>query len=815
VIARGRVLVAIALLAAACCARRPPEAPGPPACDYVPTEAERQAPEVKAMHIRKTNMWLHLRVSDYLRAVAEGRPIAGTPRPDRTCGPPVVTVDVEFTGDVADLARAGLAKISEGSSRWGLMYVYGEIEMPRIAALAAVEHVRHISKWPPLGSQLNYSGSEARVHALRGELPGMTGAGSIVAIVDNGAVDWRHDGFRNGHTTRLLGIWDQTLQRQGAEVAGPGGIGVVYDRAAIEAALQGGPALRSEDRELTGARAEGHATHTAGIAAGDGALAGCCHGGGTYVGIATAADVLSVRLRDDEEAFEQALAFIRDHEAIAVRHRPVVVNFSVGFNVGAHDGTHRWEQAIDGFTASGPARVVVVSAGNGANRNQHARVALAPAATTDIRVQIRPNDTTARGVEIWCEGPGVLDTVVVSPSGTASAHAAQGAPASVVFVDNGTTVTIFVERIALPPHGDHQVGVLFEAAGGALFPGEWIIRLTNSGALATVHAWAIGEDALSPFFTSQISTETTLKTPATAREAIVVGAHGNKTSWSNCWPDTGIYPASGHGPVRRDAAANRKPDLAAPGADITSANSDPCNRSGRCCWWCPNCCCDVYNDSSGTSAAAPHVSGAIAIMFQADPTLTRAQIAEHLRLSARPAPGNADPNVWGGGKLDVLAAVRRVIAALPPAHAIAAPFPDGDGDGGGVDFARRAPIVDEPALAQPAPSLASVLRERLGDGSSRDTVIALVSRHFSEVRRLINANSRVATMWHRAEGPATLRRLVTGAARGAPAIPGDTQRDYFVRFLGQLERFGSPRLAGGIQRHGADLVALLTTEARG
>src|SRR5262249_58931559 len=44
-----------------------------------------------------------------------------------------------------------------------------------------------------------------------------------------------------------------------------------------------------------------------------------------------------------------------------------------------------------------------------------------------------------------------------------------------------------------------------------------------------------------------------------------------------------------------------------------------------------------------------------------------------------------------------------------------------------------------------------------------EQLAAATSRHFSEVRRLINSNRRIATMWHRAGGPGLLRRLLAGA----------------------------------------------------
>jgi hypothetical protein len=92
-----------------------------------------------------------------------------------------------------------------------------------------------------------------------------------------------------------------------------------------------------------------------------------------------------------------------------------------------------------------------------------------------------------------------------------------------------------------------------------------------------------------------------------------------------------------------------------------------------------------------------------------------------------------------------------------------------------------------------------------------ERIAALISRHFSEARRLINAHIKVATMWHRAGGPALLLELTlhSGAPDGHQVLSDPTQRRYLRRFLDQLGRFASPRLRSAIEQQGESLVALL------
>ena len=113
-----------------------------------------------------------------------------------------------------------------------------------------------------------------------------------------------------------------------------------------------------------------------------------------------------------------------------------------------------------------------------------------------------------------------------------------------------------------------------------------------------------------------------------------------------------IASFSSRGPVTVDGETRIKPDIAAPGVGIRSSYPG-----------------GGYSSLQGTSMAAPHTAGLIALLWSANPALvgdlaTTYQIVES---SAQPkidlqcvpnAPGGRPNNVWGWGIIDALAAVQ-------------------------------------------------------------------------------------------------------------------------------------------------------------
>ena len=92
-----------------------------------------------------------------------------------------------------------------------------------------------------------------------------------------------------------------------------------------------------------------------------------------------------------------------------------------------------------------------------------------------------------------------------------------------------------------------------------------------------------------------------------------------------------------------------KPDLTAPGVDITAARSQQTFGEG------------MYVAMEGTSMASPHVAGAAAILAQRNPTWTGQQIKNALMSAAKELPGRT-PYEVGTGRLDVAAALDPISA---------------------------------------------------------------------------------------------------------------------------------------------------------
>ena len=94
-----------------------------------------------------------------------------------------------------------------------------------------------------------------------------------------------------------------------------------------------------------------------------------------------------------------------------------------------------------------------------------------------------------------------------------------------------------------------------------------------------------------------------------------------------------------------------KPDIAAPGVDITAARSQEMTDGGE----------GLYRTLSGTSMATPHVVGAAAILAQRHPDWTGAQLKEHLMSTAKGLDDGYSPYEVGTGRVDVAAAVRTTV----------------------------------------------------------------------------------------------------------------------------------------------------------
>ncbi|WP_405870169.1 S8 family serine peptidase [Streptomyces zaomyceticus] len=131
-----------------------------------------------------------------------------------------------------------------------------------------------------------------------------------------------------------------------------------------------------------------------------------------------------------------------------------------------------------------------------------------------------------------------------------------------------------------------------------------------------------------------------ISAPGAAAAALTVAATDKQDQLAS-FSSTGPLAGSG----------GMKPDIAAPGVDITAARSQAMTDGGE----------GLYRTISGTSMATPHVAGAAAILAQQHPDWTGAQLKEHLTSTAKGLDGGSSPYEVGTGRLDVAAAVRTAV----------------------------------------------------------------------------------------------------------------------------------------------------------
>lgn len=137
-----------------------------------------------------------------------------------------------------------------------------------------------------------------------------------------------------------------------------------------------------------------------------------------------------------------------------------------------------------------------------------------------------------------------------------------------------------------------------------------------------------------------------IASPGTADAALTVGAVDS---------DDEIADFSRRGPRAPDGGL--KPDITAPGVDITAARS-------KAAIDVPGGQGDRYTTLSGTSMATPHVAGAAAILAQEHPRWTGQRLKAALTASAQP---NTSVGVFaqGAGRVDVAKAVAQSVTTEP------------------------------------------------------------------------------------------------------------------------------------------------------
>ncbi len=203
---------------------------------------------------------------------------------------------------------------------------------------------------------------------------------------------------------------------------------------------------------------------------------------------------------------------------------------------------------------------------------------------------------------------------------------------------NGSTITIGGKSVysnkSISSRGTVMVIVHIAASGATTYN----LRLVNTTAAPKRVDGMLGDNGFSWSGLARWNTPTednTVTWPATADSAIGVAANKNKST------DTNINSFSGRG-TRIDN--RRQVDVASPGSTVYSIGLN-----------------DRYVAFGGTSSAGPHVAGAVALILQADPTLSHGKVRALLHAGAiSDSFTGAVPNTtWGFGKLRIENSLRQ------------------------------------------------------------------------------------------------------------------------------------------------------------
>lgn len=515
--------------------------------------------------------------------------------------------------------------------------------------------------------------------AAAGTAGPFSGRGCIVAALDFG-LDFAHPNFLNPDgTTRLVAFWNQGAPYD------PGhpnrfGYGRVYSREEINSALRAPDPYQALGYHpaISDTGSGSHGTHTLDIAAGNGRAPGSRPGSGQL------ADLLFVHLSTPRLGVVGDLGdSVRLLEACdwvdrTAGGRPWVTNLSVGRTAGSHDGTSLVEQGMHELLRLSPGRAIVQSAGNYRSADLAVEGWLRDGEQRDLEWIIDPRDTTANEIDAWYSGKDRFVVAIRPPEGDEFVEIRLGEVADLSH--KGDLVGRIYHRKNDPNNRDNHVEV-FVYTGAP--PGVWTVRLIGDYVISgRFHAW-IERDLARPGaqsrFDNRITSQSyTLGTIATSPLVITVGAYDANAegaplaSFSSC------------GPTRDERRG--KPELLAPGVGVVAARSNPrdaVRQEG------------LLVARSGTSMAAPHVTGTVAAMFEAvGRPVSIDEIRNCLERSAEPVADCEDAACCAWGRLNTAGAIREIRGLMNEATPVSAP-------GRGV-YAHSPPVTNVESAADAA-----------------------------------------------------------------------------------------------------------------
>jgi len=418
----------------------------------------------------------------------------------------------------------------------------------------------------------------------------LMGQGTLLGFIDTG-IDYRNPLFRNAdNTTRILSIWDQTIENLQA----PQDIfyyGTEYSREQINLALQNDAPLSV----VPSTDVIGHGTTLAGLAGGS------KDEEHDFVGVVPSSEYVIVKLKEAKANIKEYLlvppdvtCYAQDDIMFGLRYlvniamkvnKPIAICIGLGSNQGGHEGLDYLSDMLSSL-AYQVGVAIVIAAGNEGNSGHHfyGEIDKTKGFTlVELNVGEKENDFT---MELWGNTPGTYSIDIISPSGEYISRipARLGENRVITFIFEVTTITLDY-LIVEAQSGDELILIRFKAPA----PGRWRFKVYSGQITSGFHIWLpmrgfITENTafLSP------NPYTTVTNPGNSMLTITTTAY----DYSN----DSLYINASRGYTRSNMI---KPELATPGVNVYSP--------------LPN---NTFGAASGTSIAAALLTGITAILLE-------------------------------------------------------------------------------------------------------------------------------------------------------------------------------------------------------
>ncbi|MEO0787890.1 MAG: S8 family serine peptidase, partial [Bacteroidota bacterium] len=402
---------------------------------------------------------------------------------------------------------------------------------------------------------------------------------------------------------------------------------------------------------------DGHGTHVAAIAAGNGmnpSLIG--EPDFDRAGIAPEAEIIAVNLLDSEDStvsdvikFRDALVYIIEKARVSSPDKAVVINMSFGVSLGAHDGRgdegdNTDEEVINEVFHEKEGVIGIAAAGNESGIFQHLEITLKGTSPDNIikipffveRNQGYEQDGSSLYIDMWYgidDNPGVK--LWFKPPGGVLSNPSILEGADVVGDFNNGKCEFGIEHTKKESLSDLRgnvtranIEIYISPKKRKLQLGDGYQLLVSGKENTKIHLWVNPDPNFRINFDKslidvedgvEISDRSTISSPGHCPEIITVGSFEKDRNRLSCFSSRGpVLSYTSSGPIAE------KPDVVAPGKQISSAKAEAC-KCGR--GWLY----DTYIRFNGTSMSAPHVAGMVALMLEKNNKLKLEKIKEHLK----------------------------------------------------------------------------------------------------------------------------------------------------------------------------------------